>query len=118
MEFFNCSERREGFEQVLERNGMTADELMAAIDEVLVSGNDIEGAITGVAALYRTYPNHESDEYFEVERRVLTQTCLLQRLHCEFYSDFPRELEFKVEEMMDIIFDGAERIEAGFPLAI
>jgi hypothetical protein len=41
---------------------MTADDLMAATDEVLVSGNDIEGAAIGIAALYHTNPNHESEE--------------------------------------------------------
>jgi hypothetical protein len=120
LELWNCrdGERRERLEQILERDGMTVvDELEAAIDEMLLSGNDLEGAAIGIAALDCTYPDHESDEYNEAVEHVLTQTCLLQRLQSEFYSDFPRELELKVDEMLDIINDGAERLEAGFPLS-
>jgi hypothetical protein len=120
MELYNeiDGERREGFEQVLERNGMTVDELMGAIDEVLSSGNDVEGAAIEIAALNLAYPDHDADEYFEARSVVLKQRCLLWKLYSE--PDFPSEseLEFKVEEMLDIIGDGEERIAAGFPLAI
>jgi hypothetical protein len=120
LELCNCrdGERRERLEQILERDGMTADELAAAIDEMLFSGNDIEGAAIGIAAVFHAYPDdHESDEYSEAVNRVLDQTCLLMRLQSE--PNFPGmtgELQSKVDEMMDIIFDGAERIAAGYPL--
>jgi hypothetical protein len=120
LELFNCSdgEARERFEQVLERNGLTADELETGYEEVCSSGNDVEGAAIAIAALMLTHPGQDSNEYLEAESRALNQTCLLLRLQGE--SDFPSEsdLEFKVEEMLNIIHDGAERLAAGFQLTI
>jgi hypothetical protein len=115
VELYKDSDRglRETVAEVLDRFSMTPEELVAAEEEVLHSGNDIEGAITGIAALYRTYPDRES-EYTEAEIRVQDQTCLLLRLQSE--PDFPVELECKMLEMLDVIYDGAERLAAGFPL--
>jgi hypothetical protein len=106
---------KERVAEVLDRYSMTLGELEAAIDEVLVSGNDIEGAAVGIAAVDQTYPDHDADEYFEARSRALDQTILLWRL--QFEDDWSVQLEDKMLELMDIIDDGAERIAAGFSLA-
>jgi len=114
MELYSDSDRswEERFEEVRERYSMTQDELMAADDEVLSSGNDIERAAIEIAAVNRSHPDHDADEYFEARVGVYDQRCLLWRLY--WGLDFPSEseLEFKVEEMLDIIEDGVERIAA------
>jgi hypothetical protein len=91
---------------------MSEDALATAYEEVF-SGNDVEGAAIGIAAMRLTYPDHNSNEYLEAESRVLNNCCPLLRLHSE--PDFPPQFERETEEMLDIILDGAERIAAGFP---
>jgi hypothetical protein len=118
VELYSNSDRnwKERVADVLDRYSMTLEELEAATDEVLVSGNDIEGAAIGIAAVNLAYPDHDSSEYFKARVRILNQTCLLWRLQDE--PEFPVELEHKMVEMLDIIDDGAERIAgAGCPLA-
>jgi hypothetical protein len=117
MELFSDSdlEPRERFAQVSARHSMSEDALAAAYEEVF-SGNDVEGAAIGIAAVDLAYPDHDAAEYFEARSRVLNQMCPLLRLQGEpgFHPQFERE----AEEMLDIILDGAERLAAGFPLAI
>jgi hypothetical protein len=119
-------DREEHLDDVLARNyshmttledyNLAGQDLLAAVDEVLRDGNDIEGAAIGIAAVDQTYPDSDADEYFEARDRVLSQRCLLWRLYGEpGFSE--SDLEYKVEEMLAIIQDGAERIAAGFPLA-
>jgi hypothetical protein len=101
--------------QVLDRHSMSAGQLATAIEEVF-SENDIEGASIGIAAVSLTYPDHDSDEYLDLTSRILNSRCPLLRLQSE--PNFPPELERRAEEMVEIVFDAAERLAAGFPLAI
>jgi hypothetical protein len=64
----------------------------------------------------QTYPDYDAEEYLEARDRVLSQRCLLWRLCCEHGFD-ESDLGYKLDEMMEIIEDGAERIAAGSPLA-
>jgi hypothetical protein len=55
-------------------------------------------------------------EYFDACVRVMNLRCPLLKLESEFI--LPSGWQAKAEEMMDMIFDGAERIQAGFALAV
>jgi hypothetical protein len=117
LDLFNDGEGEfeERVNHVLVRHSLSVDELTTAYDEVF-SENDVEGAVIGIAAVDLAYPDHDADEYFEARSRVLNKCCPLLRLQREV--NFPSELEHRAEEMMEIVFDGAERLQAGFPLAI
>jgi hypothetical protein len=117
MEVLNCSEgeREERIEHICERDGMTVEELGVAAEE-LNSGNDVEGAAIGIGALKLTYPDQDADEYLEACDRILDQCCPLMRLQGE--PEFPDELEYEVDELIDLIIDGADRIAAGRSLGV
>lgn len=76
--------------------------------------NDVEGAALAIYALNVTHSNHEDDDYQEEANLRMGEHCSLLRVHLDC-PDFPVELEFRVEEMLDMIFDGAERMEAECP---
>jgi hypothetical protein len=119
MELFRSSDHdEETTRRVLETYGMTPDELRAAMDEVF-SGNDVEGAALEIAALDSTFPDWEAhdDVYLEATARIMDERCPLLRLYHD-EPGFPEWLEFNAEEMMTVIFDGAERIGAAVPLAV
>jgi len=119
VELFSDSEgdSEERIHRVLDRHSMSADELTTAIDDVF-SENDIEGAAIGIAAVNLAYPDHDADEYFEARYRVLANRCPFLRVYLDGDCDFAPALQFQVEQMLDMIDDGAERLAAGFPLAI
>jgi hypothetical protein len=105
-------------EAAMSRHSMTREQFATAAEEVLSahSDNDIEGAAIGVAAVGLTYPDHDAEEYFDACVRVMNLRCPLLKLESEFI--LPSGWQAKAEEMMDMIFDGAERIQAGFALAV
>jgi hypothetical protein len=105
-------------EAAMALHSITAEQFATAVDEVLSahSDNDIEGAAMGVAAVGLTYPDHDAEEYLDACVRVMNLRCPLLKLESEFI--LPPGWQAKAEEMMDMIFDGAERIRAGFALAV
>jgi hypothetical protein len=117
MELFSVGEgeRRERIEEVLERDGVTVDGVVAAANKMILE-NDVEGAAIGIAAINLTYPDHDADEYFEACNRILDKFCPLLRL--QFEDGFPPQFESRASEMREIIFDAAERIAAGQTLGV
>jgi hypothetical protein len=107
---------RERVEEAIARHSMTAEQLGTACEEVLLAlgENDVEGAAIGVAALNLTYPDHDADEYLEARSRIMNLRCPLLRMESQFR--LPDAWQLQAEEMIDIIHDGAERIQAGFAL--
>jgi hypothetical protein len=105
-------------EAAMALHSITTEQFATAVDEVLSaqSDNDIEGAAIGVAAIGLTYPDHDSDEYLDASVRVMNLRCPLLRLESEFI--LPAAWQARAEEMMDMIHDGAERIQPGFALAV
>ena len=77
------------------------------------SGDDVEGAARGIVALDLAVPDQESDEYLEATQRILSEHCPVLRWWYDD-DDVPEELEEKAEEMMNIIYDGVERMKAVF----
>jgi len=116
VELFNDSEgdSEEKILEMLDRYSMSADQLSTAIDDVF-SENDIEGAAIGIAAVNLAYPDHDADDYFEARHRVLANRCPFLKVYLDADCDFGRALELQVEKMLDMIEDGAERLEAEFP---
>ena len=102
---------RKSFHQLAEE-GMDLEKLLARWEDVF-RGNDVEGAAIGVAAVMATYPNHDSDEFFERINAIIAQRCPMIRLDAEAGVELPDELELKVEEMTDVIMDAAERLALG-----
>jgi hypothetical protein len=100
------------FKCVLSRHSMTLEEVNAAIEELL-SENDIENAAIGLASVNLTYPDQDTDEYFEAHDLVTGLRCPLLRLHYE--GNCPDELTLRAEEMENMIAEGAERLAAGLP---
>ena len=117
MDLFNCGcgDARERLAEILERDGVTADSIVAAVNEILYE-NDVEGAAIGIAAVDLTYPEHGTEEHEQARSRVLDCCCPLLRLQKE--TEFSEALEERAEELMDVIFDAAERIAAGQTLGI
>jgi len=76
--------------------------------------NDIEGAALAICALNVTHPDHDDNEYQEEANHKMAEHCSLLRLYFDPAADFPDELEIRVEEMLNMIFDGAERMEGEF----
>ena len=105
-------------EAAMSLHSMTREQFVAAAEEVLSahSDNDIEGAAIGVAAVGLAYPNHDSDEYFAACDRVMNLRCPLLKLDIEFI--LPSDWQAEVEEMINMIHDGAERIQAGLAHAV
>jgi hypothetical protein len=96
---------------------MTDEELNTALEEVLEmhSDNDVEGAAIGVAAVGLTYPDHDSDEYLDACVRVMDLRCPLLRFDS---LSLPLAWLLEQDEMIGMIHDGAERLQAGFALAV
>jgi hypothetical protein len=88
----------------LGREGVTFEGVMAAWEEVF-SGNDVEGAAIGVAAVDLMYPDQDADEYFEARSRVLDNCCPLLRLQSQ--PKFSEALDERAYEMTTVIFDAA-----------
>ena len=78
--------------------------------------NDVEGAALAVLALDLTHPDPEDDEYIEEAIRIMDEHCPLLKLSNE--PDFPDWLQLRADEMMEMIYDGAERMRAEFPSSI
>jgi len=119
LELFNCSdeERRERIERLLTLYpDMSVDEVTAVAEEIFF-GNDVEGAALEVAALDLTFSDPDDALYYTAANRIMSEHCPLLRLYFD-EPDFPDQLEFKVEEMIGIVFDGAERIGAGIPSVV
>jgi hypothetical protein len=108
----------ERVEDALARCDMTYQQLGAATKVVLsaLEENDVEGAAIGIAAVHLAYPNHDAHEYFEARNRIMNLRCPLLRLESKFV--LPVAWQIMAEELMEMIGDGAERILAGFPLAV
>jgi len=102
---------RKSFQQLAEE-GMDLEKLLARWEEFFY-GNDVEGAAIGVGAVMATYPNHDSDEFFERINAIIAQRCPLVRLDAEAGVELPDDLNLKVEEMTDVILDAAERLAMG-----
>jgi len=94
---------------------VSEEELVSAYIETIeaVSDNDVEGAAIGIAAIGLTYPDHDSDEYFDACIRIMNLRCPLLRLETESGSSLAGGWQAMAEEMMGMIYDGAERIAAG-----
>ena len=102
---------RKSFHQLAEE-GMDLEKLLARWEDVF-RGNDVEGAAIGVAAVMATYPNHDSDEFFERINAIIAQRCPLIRLDAEAGVELPDELNLRIEEMNNIVIDAAERLALG-----
>ena len=91
---------------------MDLEKLLARWEEVF-SGNDVEGAAIGAAAVMATYPDHDADEFFERINAIIAQRCPLVRLDAEAGVELPDELNLRIEEMNNIVIDAAERLALG-----
>jgi hypothetical protein len=94
-----------------DERSLLADELMECYG---CAENDVEGAAIGILALNLTHPDHDDDEYAEEANRIMDEHCPLLKLSC----DLPHELQLRADEMMDMIYDAAERMRAEFPPSI
>jgi len=105
-------------EAAMALHSITTEQFAMAVEEVLSaqSNNDIEGAAIGVAAMGLTYSDHDAEEYFDASVRVMRLRCPLLKLESEFI--LPSGWQTDAEEMMDMIYDGAERIQAGLSLTV
>jgi len=110
-------DREEALCRVLNAYSITIDEYLSAEDELL--SGDVESAALEVAALELTLSmQRDGDVYHENVAATMSEHCPLLRLYHESPSDFPFCLELKVAEMMNVIFDGAERIGAAIPATV
>jgi septal ring factor EnvC (AmiA/AmiB activator) len=78
--------------------------------------NDVEGAALAIWALNLSHSNHGDDEYIEERVRIEDEYCPLLQLSGE--EELPDRLQRRVDEMLDMICDAVERLEAGAHLPV
>jgi Zn finger protein HypA/HybF involved in hydrogenase expression len=117
LDLFNCNadEVESVWLEIQSREGVTLEGVMAAF-EVVFSGNDVEGAAIGVAAVDLAYPDHGTEEHEQARRRVLDSCCPMLQLQNQ--PEFSEALDERAYEMMEVIFDAAGRIAVGQTLGI
>ncbi len=118
----NPSYSREELENYLDRmmarNGLSMDDLQAAIAE-RGAENDVEGAALAIVAVNLTHPeqdDEQDDEYHATVSQILNDYCPLLKLAND--HDCPDDLRLIADELEEIVLDGADRMMREFPLAI
>jgi hypothetical protein len=81
-----------------------------------IEESDVEGAAIAIWALNLAHPDHDDNEYLDERSRILDQYCPLLKLSDD--EDFPHKWQLKLDEMLNMIFDAAERLEAGVHLPV